>query len=362
VGLEARSLRPPPYAEPGPLLDALTTALCIVGARGDVEYLNAAAQTMLAVGINQARGRPFAELVRDPAPIEAIIARARPGAEPIAQRELRIVPTARSDSQFTVDCTASPLDSERVLLEISDTTRQQRISRDNALLAQLGGSRLMVRQLAHEIKNPLGGLRGAAQLLERELPGEPLREYTRVIIREADRLRKLVDSLVGPGGVPHPADANVHELLGHVYHLLRSEAPQGVAILRDYDPSLPSLHVDRDQMIQAMLNVGRNAVQALGSEGRLTLRTRALVNATIGARRHRVVASVQFEDNGPGVPPEIADTVFYPFVTARSGGTGLGLAIAQDLVTRHGGLVEFESRPGRTVFTLLLPFGESTDG
>jgi two-component system nitrogen regulation sensor histidine kinase GlnL len=343
------------------LLDALALGIAIVDRRGVVDYLNAAAQSMLAVGINQARGRAFAELIRDPAPIDAIVARAREGHDAIAHREFRISPSTRADSHFYADCIASPLDDGSVLLEISDTTRQQRINRDTALLTQRDGNRLMVRQLAHEIKNPLGGLRGAAQLLERELPAEPLKEYTRLIIREADRLRKLVDSLLGPGGVPHKAAINPHELLQHVSQLLASEAPPGVAIARDYDPSLPAVHVDRDQMIQAMLNIGRNAVQALGPHGRLTLRTRALVNATIGTRRHRVVASIQFEDNGPGVPPEIADTIFYPLVTSRPGGTGLGLAVAQDLVTRHGGIIEFESRPGHTVFNLLLPFEEATD-
>jgi two-component system nitrogen regulation sensor histidine kinase GlnL len=344
------------------LLDALATALAIVGPQGEIEYLNAAAQTLLAVGINQARGRRLVEFLREAAPLEAMIERARDGGEPIAHRELRIAPTARADSQFVVDCTASMLDAERVLLEISDTTRQQRISRDNALLAQLGGNRLMVRQLAHEIKNPLGGLRGAAQLLERELPAEPLKEYTRLIIREADRLRTLVDNLLGPGGAQHKTDVNPHEMLQHVFQLLRSEAPPGVQIVRDYDPSLPTVHVDRDQMIQAMLNLGRNAVQALEGQGRLTLRTRAVVNATIGAKRHRVVASIQFEDDGPGVPADLADTIFYPLVTSRAEGTGLGLAVAQDLVTRHGGLIEFDSRRGHTVFTLLLPFDGVSNG
>jgi two-component system nitrogen regulation sensor histidine kinase GlnL len=357
MALDARAAALP--AAPNSLLDSLATAVLILDARGDVDYMNAAAQTMLAAGVNQARGRPLSELIRDPQPLEQIVARAIEGTEPIAHREVRLVPTARGDVSLTVDCTASPLDAERVLLEISDTTRQQRISRDNALLTQLGGSRLMVRQLAHEIKNPLGGIRGAAQLLERELPGEELREYTRVVIREADRLRTLVDNLLGPGAPPHKSDVNLHELLQHVYHLLRSEAPPGIAILRDYDPSLPSVHVDRDQMVQAMLNIGRNAVQVLGESGRLTLRTRAMTNVTIGARRHRLVASVQFEDNGPGVPPELADTIFYPLVTGRQGGTGLGLAVAQDLVTRHGGLIEFESRPGCTVFNIMLPFGDA---
>jgi len=359
MALEARRIAA--AADTLGLLDALAIGVAIVDSRDTIEYLNAAAQTLLAVSVNHARGRPLGELIRDPAPVAAIVARTRTGNEAIAHRELKLLPTARSDSHLVVDCTASPLEGDRVLLEISDTTRQQRINRDTALLTQLDGNRLMVRQLAHEIKNPLGGLRGAAQLLERELPGEPLKEYTRLIIREADRLRTLVDNLLGPGSLPHKTPLNPHELLQHVYQLLRSEAPPGVAIVRDYDPSLPDVSVDRDQLIQAMLNIGRNAIQALGEQGRLVLRTRALINATIGVNRHRMVASLQFEDNGPGVPPDIADTIFYPLVTKRPGGNGLGLSVAQDLATRHGGLIEFESRPGRTVFSLLIPFEDASD-
>ena len=222
------------------------------------------------------------------------------------------------------------------------------------MLAQLGGSRLMVRQLAHEIKNPLGGLRGAAQLLERELLDPGLREYTRVIISEADRLTHLLDSMLGPGRPPAKQLINVHELLERVYHLLRSEAPEGVIVDRDYDPSLPALTVDPNHIIQAMLNLGRNAIQALAGarveSPRLTLRTRVAGNVGVGGRRHRLVATIQFEDNGPGVAPEIRDTIFYPLVSGRTDGTGLGLGIAQDLVSRHGGLIEFDSAPGPNDF------------
>jgi len=244
-------------------------------------------------------------------------------------------------------------------LEIEDITQHRRLTRENALLAQLGGSRLMVRQLAHEIKNPLGGLRGAAQLLERELLDPALREYTRVIISEADRLANLLDSMLGPGRPPSKQLVNVHELLERVYHLLRSEAPPGVTIDRDYDPSLPPLTLDPNHIIQAMLNLGRNAIQALtGSEvdsPRLILRTRAASNVSVGAHRHRLVASIQFEDNGPGVLNEIRETIFYPLVSGRADGSGLGLGIAQDLVSRHGGLIEFDSAPGRTIFVISLP-------
>jgi len=214
----------------------------------------------------------------------------------------------------------------------------------------------MLRQLGHEIKNPLGGLRGAAQLLDRELRDGGLKEYTTVIINEADRLRGLVDSMLGPSSPPKKVSVNIHELCEHVFHLLRSEAAPGIVIERDYDPSLPNAQFDRNEIIQALLNVARNALQAVDpSGGRVILRTRVLTNINIGTVRHRLVANIQVEDNGHGVPPELQRSVFYPLVTSRPTGTGLGLAVAQDLVTRHRGIVEFESRPGHTVFSLLLP-------
>jgi two-component system nitrogen regulation sensor histidine kinase GlnL len=276
---------------------------------------------------------------------------------------------AAVDNELVVDCTVSPFDDLGLLIEFSDATQHQRITRENALLAQVGGSRLMIRQLAHEIKNPLGGLRGAAQLLERQLSDATMREYTQVIISEADRLKVLVDTLLGPGHAPRKQLINVHELVQHVWQLLKLEAPPTVKVERDYDPSLPSIQLDRDQIIQAMLNLGRNALQAIGMHrgehnGRVMLRTRAHTHVYIGKRRHRLVACVQFEDDGPGVPEHLRDTLFYPLVTGRPDGTGLGLAVAQDLVSRHDGLIEFESRPGRTVFSILLPFeshSESAD-
>ncbi len=355
--------RPATAVDPALLLDAISTAVMVVDPRARVLYLNAAAEHLLAVSLSTARDKRVAELLASGDRLESLIVRARVGGEALVQREWELVPVMRNDARYLVDCVLTPLALDgapgSVLVEISDTTRQARISRENALLAQLGGSRMMARQLAHEIKNPLGGLRGAAQLLEKELPDESLREYTRVIIGEADRLRALVDGLLGPPRALHREAVNIHELLDHVYRLVRAEAPDAVSILRDYDPSLPPLQLDRDQMIQAMLNLARNAVQALGRHGQLTIRTRALTGATIGEKRHRVVASVQFEDNGPGVPAELGETIFYPLVTAQPGGTGLGLAVAQDIATRHEGLVEFESRPGHTVFSLLLPIGKN---
>jgi two-component system nitrogen regulation sensor histidine kinase GlnL len=360
-------------ADSGRILDSLSTSVLIVDRNRSLLFLNVSAETLFGVSRNQVRGRPLAELLEDSAVLDEVIDRAATTSRPFSRRELAVRPIY-AEGELIVDCTVAPYDESgvagAVLIEISDTTQHQRITRETALLTQIGGSRLMIRQLAHEIKNPLGGLRGAAQLLARQLDDASMREYTTVIISEADRLVTLVDTLLGPGHLPRKESINIHELLQHVGHLLAADAPPGVVIDRDYDPSLPPLQLDRNLIIQAMLNLGRNAMQALaqsvaqndGRGGRLVLRTRALTNVNIGARRHRVVAIVQFEDNGPGVPEHLRDTLFYPLVTGRADGTGLGLAVAQDLVSRHDGLIEFESRPGLTIFTILLPFHVTDTG
>src|ERR1700683_910955 len=343
------------------LLDALVTSVFLLDHDLQVSYLNAAAQTLLGLGSNQALGRRITDLTRGAETLLPLFERARLGGEAVVHRELAWPAPGSVDRILDCAVTEATLASHAgcLLLEIEDITQHKRLTRENALLAQLGGSRLMVRQLAHEIKNPLGGLRGAAQLLERELLDPALREYTRVIISEADRLTNLLDSMLGPGRPPAKQLINVHELLERVYHLLRSEAPEGVTVERDYDPSLPPLTVDPNHIIQAMLNLGRNAIQALAGghvqSPRLILRTRAAGNVSVGAHRHRLVASIQFEDNGPGVLPEIRDTLFYPLASGRADGTGVGLGIAQDLVRRHGGLIEFDSAPGRTIFVISLP-------
>jgi two-component system nitrogen regulation sensor histidine kinase GlnL len=369
-------------ADSNRILDSLSTSVLIVDRERSLLYLNVSAETLFGVSRNQVRGRPLAELLHDSKGLDAVIDRAATTSRPFSRRELALRPIY-GDGELVVDCTVAPFDESgtpgAVVIEISDATQHQRITRETALLTQIGGSRLMIRQLAHEIKNPLGGLRGAAQLLARQLDDASMREYTTVIISEADRLVTLVDTLLGPGHAPRKEQTNIHELLQHVGHLLAADAPPGVVVDRDYDPSLPALRLDRNLIIQAMLNLGRNALQALASNvtpnsaqhvaqsgaarpGRLVLRTRALTNVNIGARRYRLVASVQFEDNGPGVPEHLRDTLFYPLVTGRADGTGLGLAVAQDLVSRHDGLIEFESRPGLTTFTILLPFHVADTG
>ena len=345
------------------LLDALSTGIIMLDSHLCTIYANVAAQDLLSFSLNQARGRPFSDFLLDSNGFIANLRRALDTGEGIADRELTVRPASAPRDPRVLDVTITPLQGQvtgtHLLLELADATQRHRITRESDLLARLDSSRLMLRQLAHEIKNPLGGLRGAAQLLERELPDATLKEYTTVIIGEADRLAALVDSMAGPARPPQKALVNVHELCEHVYHLLRGEARPTVLVERDYDPSLPNAMLDRHQIIQALLNVGRNALQAVGDRGRVTIRTRALSNVNIGAVRHRLVASVQVEDNGPGVPDELRSSIFYPLVTGRANGSGLGLAVAQDLVTRHGGLIEFESEPGRTVFTLLLPLGET---
>jgi two-component system nitrogen regulation sensor histidine kinase GlnL len=352
------------HFDPTDLFDALSTGIIVLDAQLCPIYANVAAQDLLAFSLNKARGRPFGDFLHEPHGLIANLRRVLQTGEGIADRELTLRPIGAPQSARVLDITITALEGQitgtHLLLELADDTQRHKISRDNDMMARLDSSRLMVRQLAHEIKNPLGGLRGAAQLLERELQDATLKEYTGVIISEADRLTALVDSMVGPNRAPIKHDINVHEVCEHVYHLLRGEAKSAVLVDRDYDPSLPSAQLDRHQIIQALLNVGRNALQAVGDRGKITLRTRALSNMSIGTSRYRLVASLQVEDNGPGVPDDLRSSIFYPLVTGRPNGTGLGLAVAQELVTRNGGLIEFESQPGRTIFTLLLPLGEAS--
>jgi two-component system, NtrC family, nitrogen regulation sensor histidine kinase GlnL len=364
MAAETSSLSPLSHFDPADLLDALSTGIVMLDAQLCAIYANVAAQDLLAFSLNQARGRPFGDFLHDSSALTSHLRRALETGEGIADRELSLRPVGASSTTRTLDLTITPLEGQitgtHLLLELADTTQRQRISRENDLLARLDGSRLMVRQLAHEIRNPLGGLRGAAQLLERELPHPELREYTQVIIGEADRLTGLVDAMSSPSRAPNKVPLNVHEIVEHVYHLLRAEAATTVLIERDYDPSLPEAPLDRHQLIQALLNVARNALQAVGDRGRIVLRTRARSNVSIGSALHRLVASVQVEDGGPGVPAHLRSSIFYPLVTGRANGTGLGLAVAQELVTRNGGIIEFESQMGCTVFTLLLPLGDES--
>jgi two-component system nitrogen regulation sensor histidine kinase GlnL len=324
-----------------------------------VLHANVAAQGLMALGLNQARGRAFCDLFTDSGNLQATLLRARDTGEVVTECDLTLRLVGTPKDFRVVDLTVTPIDSpsgaRRVLLELADAEPRNRLNRDNALRARLESSRMMTRQLAHEIKNPLGGVRGAAQLLARQLPAPELREYTSVIINEVDRLTSLVDTMLSPARPPQKSELNIHEVCEHVHRLLVAEAPVGVTVERDYDPSVPEGRFDRNQLVQALLNLSRNAMQAVGESGRIILRSRALTQTHIGIVRHRLAVRIDIIDNGPGVPEEIRGTLFYPLVTARANGTGLGLAVAQELINRNGGIIEFQSEPGNTVFSITLP-------
>ena len=322
--------------------------------------MNPAAENILGISQRRAQGKSLLRLVDDEPEMRDILSRVMATGDHYAN-EIRLARTEVYALERIVDCRVSPIvtDDACVLVEIMDVTRRSQISRENALLIQHGAGRQMVRQLAHEIKNPLGGIRGAAQLLDRLLDKDELHEYTDVVINETDRLAALVDTLLGPGGPTNKQPVNVHELLEYVVKIVAAEDEKQVKICRDYDPGLPMIDLDRDQMIQAFLNLLRNAFAALDGLGTVTLRSRAANNYTIGDVRHRVIASIEIEDDGPGIPFDLQDSVFYPMVTSRPDGTGLGLPAAQELLSRHGGLIEFESRPGRTVFFVRIPIQQA---
>ncbi|CDG19816.1 Nitrogen regulation protein NR(II) [Xenorhabdus poinarii G6] len=251
---------------------------------------------------------------------------------------------------------AQPIAEHSILLELATMDSQRRLSQEQIQQAQQVAARELVRGLAHEIKNPLGGLRGAAQLLAKALPDPSLREYTQVIIEQADRLRALVDRLLGPQHPGTQTRQSIHHVVERVYQLVSLEKPASVTLLKDYDPSLPELSHYPDQIEQVLLNITRNALQALGEKGgSIILRTRTAFQVTLQGERYRLAARIDIEDNGPGIPPPIQDTLFYPMISGHEGGTGLGLSIARNLVDQHAGKIEFTSWPGHTAFSIYLP-------
>lgn len=339
------------------MLENLATAIFVLAEDRSILYLNTAAEALFGISRKQAAGRSADDLIPDLAPLETLLDRVLQTGQSFGSNLSITVPQRDFDTVHVV-CRVSPLIDrvpQQMIVEFFDATQWRQLDREKTLTAQRGASRRIIRQLAHEIRNPLGGLRGAAQLLERHLDDPRLQEYTRVIIGEADRLSALTENLLGPMRQPDLRLMNIHEPLEHVVVLIENEAPAGVRIVRDYDPSLPGIALDRDQIIQVFLNIARNAIQSIGDNGKVTIRTRALMNDIIGTQRYRLVIGVEFEDDGPGVSPDIEDSIFYPLVTDREGGTGLGLPLAQDLVSRHGGVIEFESEPQRTRFMIRLP-------
>ena len=344
-------------------LELISTAVLMLDESLQVTYANPAAENLLAHGRKHLIG--------------VALDKALPGNEHFLQR---LHQSLESDAGFNendlvldvggepvhLHCVISPVEPRappdgwgdspaRLVLELRELEQQLKIAREAKLLEQQEANRELIRNLAHEIKNPLGGLRGAAQLLERELPDPELREFTQVIVKEADRLQSLMNRLLTPNRLPHVESVNIHEVMERVRMLLLAEFTAGLEVIRDYDTSLPELAGDREQLIQAILNVARNAAQATLGEGVIRFVTRIERQVTIARNRYRLAIAVSIEDNGPGVPPELAERIFYPLVSGREGGTGLGLSLAQSYASQHQGIIEFESTPGHTRFKVLLP-------
>jgi two-component system, NtrC family, nitrogen regulation sensor histidine kinase GlnL len=346
------------------LLEYLNTGVLMLDAELTIIYMNPAAEVLLEVSGKRGVGSAFSELAAESElDIKAMQDSVVTG-HSYTKREARI--QLHNQQYVTLDYSVSPIAHPEtrlptLLVELQGRDRLLRISREEQLIAKQETTRSLVRGLAHEIKNPLGGIRGAAQLLARELPSLDLKEYTNIIIEEADRLRDLVDRLLGPRNIPKQEAVNIHEVLERICQLIDVESAGVITIHRDYDPSIPEMEGDKGQLIQAMLNICRNAMQAMLesktsiAQPVLTIRTRTVRQFTIGHHRHRLVAQVDVIDNGPGIPDELRDNLFYPMVSGRADGSGLGLSISQSIINQINGIIEFTSVPHHTVFSIFLP-------
>ncbi|WP_411744919.1 nitrogen regulation protein NR(II) [Reinekea sp.] len=340
------------------------TAVAVLDSDFNVEHVNSSAELLLVRSAKQIVGHSFLDLFIDPTETKDVLHTAVKEGASVSVRSGTWVLTHKEP--VTLDYIVSPFmenDKLSIILEMLPADRAMKISRDEGLLDQTETSRHLVRGLAHEIKNPLGGIRGAAQLLAAELPSAELKEYTQVIIEEADRLRALVDRLLGSNQLPNFAPMNIHQALERVHALLKAEAGGRVEFYRDYDPSIPDFVGDEAQLIQVFLNICRNAWQSLvesdQAEATITLKTRTVRQFTIRQQRHRIVARIDITDNGPGIEKDLLEKIFYPMISGRAEGTGLGLSLVQQLVQLHGGLVECESIPGQTQFSVYIPLEET---
>lgn len=345
-------------------LEHLNTGVLLLNAHLIVIYMNPAAEALLEISGNRGLGVHFSELATESDEAREALLQAIISNHSYTKREAII--HLHNHQHITLDYSVSPVlhpESKKpsLLIELHGRERLMRINREEQLIAKHETTRSLVRGLAHEIKNPLGGIRGAAQLLERELPSAELKEYTGIIIEEADRLRDLVDRLLGPRQIPKQEQVNVHEVLERVCQLIAVEFPGQVQVKRDYDPSIPEILADKGQLIQATLNICRNAMQSM-LEARdpkhppcIALRTRTSRQLTIGHNHHRLAVQITIEDNGPGIPKELQPDLFYPMVSGRAEGTGLGLSIAQTIINQCHGIIEFDSNEERTIFSIYLP-------
>jgi two-component system nitrogen regulation sensor histidine kinase GlnL len=348
-----------------PGLDLLSSAVVLLDGRLLIRYLNPAAENLFAVSQRAWLGRPLAQLAGTPAALDNALENALRNNWSYTGHNIAVLRNRHGEAStepLNLDCTVTPIDAggNRLLLEFRPIDQQLKAMREEHEAVQQQATRELIRNLAHEIKNPLGGIRGSAQLLERELDNPALKEYTQVIIKEADRLQDLMQRLLSSHRAMQPALVNIHELLERVRRLIHAEY-SGVRVRRDYDTSLPELTGDREQLIQAILNIARNAAQAMNGEGEITFRTRAERQATLAKKRRRLVLELQVIDNGPGIAEAIRDKIFYPLVSGREGGSGLGLTLAQSFIQQHMGTIAVDSRPGRTSFTIRLPIATGKD-
>jgi two-component system nitrogen regulation sensor histidine kinase GlnL len=339
-----------------PSLEHISTAVILLDEQSRIAYLNPASEHLFGLSNTNLIGHPLQYAFANTEHLFATIQSALASHASHIEHELTLS-THTAGTKLHLSCTATPLQfsSYALLLEFHTIDRPLKLAREEQMLDQTQANRLLLRNLAHEIKNPLGGIRGAAQLLEQELDRPALREYTQVVIQEADRLRSLMEKLLTPQHAPHFSALNIHEVLERVRSVVMAELPEGLLIQRDYDLSLPELHGDKEQLIQVVLNIVRNAAQAMKGKGQIVLRTRITRQVTLMKKLHRLAVTVQIIDNGPGIPSHLRDKIFYPLVSGRADGHGLGLTLAQDFVSQHQGSIEFESEPGRTCFTVMLP-------
>jgi two-component system nitrogen regulation sensor histidine kinase GlnL len=338
-------------------LELLSTAVVVLDVSRRIVYVNPAAENLFELSTKQLVGQPLADAFSDSVALVAAIGKAVESGASYTEQELELGVAAKPKLHLT--CTVSPVDvpGAALMLELRHIDQQLKIAREERLLEQQQANRELIRSLAHEIKNPLGGIRGAAQLLEGELDRPSLFEYTQVIIGEADRLQSLVNRLLTPHRAPTYRRTNIHELLVRVKGVVQAEFPR-IPIVCDFDTSLPEFDADPEQLTQALMNIVRNAAQALAgaaADPDIRLQTRVARYVTLARRHHRLALAVAVVDNGPGVPDAIRDRIFYPLVSGREGGSGLGLTIAQTLIAQHGGTIDCDSAPGRTAFTILLP-------
>jgi two-component system nitrogen regulation sensor histidine kinase GlnL len=339
------------------ILDNLNAAILLFDRDLTLTYLNSAGEILLADSSRHLLGLHAIDLFKSSDPALLInLQQCLTMAEPLVDRELIL---DRMSHSITINFSATPLLKDEsvneILVELQQVDNHLRISKEQRALTQQNTARLLVRGLAHEIKNPLGGLRGAAQLLDLELHDPELKEYTRIIIAESDRLQGLMDKMLGPNKLPNKKAINIHEVLERVRQLVQAEGNSSLTIESDYDPSIPDLLADKDQLIQALLNIAKNAVQALNGIGNIIIKTRIHRQVTIGNKRYKLAVKCDIIDNGPGIHTDMMNQIFYPMITGRADGTGLGLSIAQALITQHNGLIECNSEPGNTVFSIFLP-------